>query len=67
MRKKKEKRKENLARLMEEVKSNAWIRNTIKNYPNLTTLFLPNGVFRAKPRLKLTLKLSKKPPFEVQS
>ena len=47
---------------MEEVKSNAWIQNTIKNYPNSTTLFLPNGVLRAKPNLNLTLKLSKKPP-----
>jgi len=52
---------------MEEVKSNAWIQNTIKNYPNLTTLFLLNGVLSAKPNLKLALKLSKNPPKEVQS
>ena len=52
---------------MEEVKSNAWIQNTIKNYPNLTTLFLPNGILSAKPNLKLALKLSNKPLEEVLS
>ena len=44
----------------------ASIQNTTQNNPNLTTLFVPNGVFRAKPNLKLPLILSKSPPKKSQ-
>ena len=44
----------------------AWIRKTTQNNPNLTTLFLPNGVLRAKPNLNLPLILSRSPLKKFQ-
>jgi len=45
---------------------NALTQNTVQNNPKLTTLFLLNGVLRAKPKLKLLLFVSKKPPKKSQ-
>ena len=56
----KEERKENLALNGEREFQMLKSQNTIKNNPNLTTLFLPNGVFEAKPNPNCTLKMLSK-------
>jgi len=56
----KEERKENLALNGEREIQMLESQDTIKNYPNLTTLFLPNGVLEAKPNPNSTLEMLSK-------